>query len=220
MDFYTKTGNHLINQDYCYIKNNIAVISDGCSSVPDTDIGARILTHEYLRNRNINSALDYSLAKITLTFNLPWDALHATLGCIEEQEKEISLKLWGDGYIVYKYKNGSTVTCTVLQNIPFYPLYYKVYKYDKLLTLFPSLKEKDYELYSPQLSLSLEKEKLDFALIFTDGINSCDISHLSLIEEITSFKNINGEFLKRRMNKIMHKYNNTDDLSVIGWSNV
>jgi len=66
--------------------------------------------------------------------------------------------------------------------------------------------------------------------IFSDGVESFTkpgvekLDHVEVIEELTSFKNYNGEFIRRRANGAFRYYNkegiiHTDDLSVAGLHN-
>jgi hypothetical protein len=211
MDYYTKVGKHLVNQDYCLLDKDIGIISDGCSTLANTDVGARILSHAFLKEKDIFQALDTALEQ-AMNMKISYQCLHATLGCIIDSE-EISIKLWGDGVIVWCYEKPFIVP--VSQSRPFYPIYYKLYDDFQLLQAY----NMKYERYDPQYTITLPKKGLQYALLFTDGIQSCITDYIKILDEITQFKNLNGQFLQRRMNTVMKSYSNYDDLSVIGWSN-
>ncbi len=45
-DWFSSQGSqHRINQDYVLSGNDYVILSDGCSMAPNSDIGARLLTH-------------------------------------------------------------------------------------------------------------------------------------------------------------------------------
>ena len=117
---YIRSGwrNYELKMDLPY-----AILSDGCSGAPDTDIGARLLVKEaelmLLRNKtdDISKTEVFSnlIAEKGKSFNLISDNFYATLGILElvldykikpEGEIVIQPTLYGDGVIAAKYRNG------------------------------------------------------------------------------------------------------------------
>ncbi|RDJ35534.1 MAG: hypothetical protein DWQ19_12010 [Crenarchaeota archaeon] len=123
--FFTIGSTHRVCQDYAISKANHALISDGCSSAPDTDFGSRLL---------VKSAEDQLVETMTCTSEhyspdfLPWvfksviknanvtarvlelsvDSLSATLLAValDESHNIFSTICFGDGAVVGKTKEG------------------------------------------------------------------------------------------------------------------
>ena len=139
--FFTIGKTHNVCQDYALAgtiqpyKRTYAVLSDGCSSVAHTDIGARLVVLnavEQLRNNFIDhSSLGYfalAQSKAYLKSNisaLNEGCLAATLLVAEElADGNVRASVFGDGFILARNRNK---TIDILQidfrNYPFYPLY-------------------------------------------------------------------------------------------------
>lgn len=147
-DAYFEIGTtHSVCQDYARAghtrgsyQRTFAVLSDGCSSSPDTDIGARLLV--LAAERWIGSIIgpDLSAAKrLTLTIedasraarfaDVTQRALDATLLCAYESwdrdRDGIAASLRGDGVVAGRRRNGSTWIHVVehTNGAPTYPSY-------------------------------------------------------------------------------------------------
>lgn len=120
--FYRIGSSHRECQDYAIHgkieKQNFAIISDGCSSAPYTDIGARLLSHnlksllpikkiEYAEDMiEIFDAVAYASQKNCSTLNLPLDSLSATLILLFNDEMCYRVGMVGDGSIIAKRNDG------------------------------------------------------------------------------------------------------------------
>lgn len=125
--FFSIGNGHVIDgvpcQDYAltcdglHLGSKLAVVSDGCSASPDSDIGARILCHmlkkkfqtyEIIKQMRATVSLAHSLLKSD--FNLAETCLDATLCYVTYDPSrvegfDVHVKLIGDGSFFVKYKN-------------------------------------------------------------------------------------------------------------------
>jgi hypothetical protein len=105
-------SSHRVCQDYARRGEDFIVLSDGCSSSPDTDFGARILVKaacdllQYDREL-IKRQLILDAANILDELNLPNESLDATLLAAAVHEHHIDVTVVGDGFLWVKYTDGS-----------------------------------------------------------------------------------------------------------------
>lgn len=113
---YNIGKSHDVCQDYAFAANirdrNIAIISDGCSSSPHTDIGARILTHTLVNifKKDGDPKPENIISKAELhaeNLGLPSQVLDATLLYIKEEDNYANVCLSGDGVIAAKDWEGN-----------------------------------------------------------------------------------------------------------------
>lgn len=126
---------HTVCQDYA--RSGIGefgpyvFIADGCSSSPDTDIGARLLV--LAAEKHVNTTMDmheWHRATIGLAWawahslGLPQQALDATLLAIRFVDGSPLVTIFGDGYIAQRIDGALHVTkITFEKNCPFYMSY-------------------------------------------------------------------------------------------------
>lgn len=120
--FFTQGSAHRVCQDYATHGPGYAVLSDGCSSAPHSDFGARLLTRAAVEtmdrgidfgsnvfyHRIMGLALGYCQA-----LNLPLDCLFATLSIVRQKENKIQVTMRGDGSVAVKQRNGKIYVCTL-----------------------------------------------------------------------------------------------------------
>ena len=232
-DFASVIGkSHKVNQDYIRVKDNLVVLSDGCSSSPDTDFGARLLTkacEEYEPIVAINQA-----SNIAKQLKLPLNCLDATLIKLKVENNILNGEMYGDGVIALKRKDGKTLVNSI-NFIDGYPQYLSynlsisrqealsncVGENKKILTTLlldtngdvissDSITEGDHPL-----SLKFETNILDFAFAFSDGVASFlranekdEIENVPInkvIHRLTDIKFQKGEFIQRQMNGFLLK---------------
>lgn len=152
---------HLVCQDYAisYADDEVAyaIISDGCTSSPNTDIGSRLISIiardalDYLiKRQRFEKAIDkkFFMNNFVLTFkelvvkkcvevkgslNLDINSFDATLlVAVIYPGYQPLLVGWGDGNFIIKYKNGSirTITISYDGNMPYYLSYRMSYEKD------------------------------------------------------------------------------------------
>lgn len=140
---------HKVCQDYALAGDDSGNfpsvwLSDGCSSSPHTDIGARLLAHKALDRvvafaefGEVSTRTDTwmqgnlkAVAEISRAIGVPCDCLNATLlGLICNQSRDggpsLDCVFYGDGALVYGLPNGERVIfrSTYPANYPYYPAY-------------------------------------------------------------------------------------------------
>lgn len=224
---------HTVCQDYAYseIVNGIPVciISDGCSSAKDSDVGARYLTQSIIKN--IDKMVDYEtiveeLNYSILTYPFNRNSLLATIRLAFIKDNKLYLFHYGDGYTIVK-KDGILYReyfTKYNSNAPFYFYYgYKKMLKDSYIGEFSndiitnekgSYKVEDFlnNVYNFYDVIELDKGVYSISLM-SDGIDSC-YDGQNHIDEVIDFKNTNGEYVKRRLHKFTSKVKHGDDLSL------
>ncbi len=124
---------HKICQDYCSCAMHpqpYILLSDGCSSSPNTDFGSRILNQvvgdmlssgqEFDSEEFINEA-----EEMRRLLNLPKESLDATLSCVYVKGERYYLHMFGDGVTVKtrEDKNMEVVLIEYLSGAPNYLSY-------------------------------------------------------------------------------------------------
>lgn len=109
-----------------------AIVSDGCSSGRETDVGARLIAHAMrmeLCEKGLEGGDLPSLQARLPSVKNPWglseqDLLATVVGAYASKDRGV-IHLYGDGVIAFKYKDG-TVSASRYEwskNAPFYPAY-------------------------------------------------------------------------------------------------
>ncbi len=258
VDHFSKMGSsHKICEDYIISENNYipvpyVILSDGCSSSQNTDIGARILTHltkQYLLSQssffNLNSQdmsnwIIYNAENIVKTMGLNKSCLDATLIISYIVNDDVYVYMYGDGFLItIDLNNEIRFSKISYKNSAPYYLSYQINSYRNELYKKSNPKKRltnKYTCYTwlPYENPFLKKLKCeDFKGIFiaSDGLDSFinkdgEKQNIEkIMKEITSFKNTNGEFIKRRMgskkgviNNLKEKeFTHYDDISIGGF---
>lgn len=243
VDIYLEKGySHFICEDYIRYDKDLKMIclSDGCSSSPDTDIGARIMVigmlnnfcswHDLNENKFIENIFDYDSLLITGEKN-QMNSLDATAVVYNPDLEEVVF--FGDGVFFNKDKEGKINIYQVEyeSGAPFY-LSYNLSK-NRRNHYFEEFKDKKKYLITNGIKVEVPVEdsvilnninNIEIAGIASDGLLSYikkneSISVETIVNDVLDFKSFNGEFLKRRMNKInkIHKkegITHYDDVSI------
>lgn len=239
--FFEIGSTHKVCEDYatsgvvdgrCY-----GIISDGCSSSADTDIGSRLLVkslEQTIHNSHcVESCKEALVSSIYVAqaaakiIGLPNHALDATLGFIIEGHNCMHVALQGDGVIVYKDRDGIWIRVIEYdQNAPCYLSYRldngRQERYSANCHGFrvwagyfpvedPGIRPDNPYPFSPMQTFCSNVYGAEWVAIFTDGLGSFKESFASapfinpaeMVPYFTSFKNTNGEFVKRRCRKAM-----------------
>lgn len=192
---------HQICQDYTSQGLNYVLISDGCSSSPHTDIGARILVRTAVRLLKSGTVVDESFSgrlieesnTVCTALGLPSTALDATfLAAIAEDEK-LKLILAGDGHLAIGWNDGvvSHHHLEYTGGFPYYLSYTlnsereaafrqknQVLKVKNRLYLQEKMEyrecpdSKKLRFDKEQNYLALPLDKISFVALFSDGIDS------------------------------------------------
>ena len=217
---------HNICEDYIIHGPNYVILSDGCSSSKNTDIGARILT--LLARKYINTAIEYNFDIIWSVFGshvingaksiichlgIPSECLDATLIVLVQHQGKIRVFMYGDGNIIVIDDNGMLEYDTISfgLNAPYYLSYW-----------INDKKKEDYLNNSDTVKICTDKyeiqktapdEEISYTfdilpgrtiLIASDGIESFlspekkSLAYQDVIDSLTAFKGIQGEFVKKR----------------------
>jgi len=258
-DIFLKIGDsHKVCEDYIIQGSTpvpFIILSDGCSSSNNTEMGARILCHlakQYLQYRGDNLYdIDYHKmgnwiihnAELTARqLGLKISCLDATLIVSYELDGTVFVHMYGDGAVVVKYTDGfiQVDRMEFTNNAPYY-LSYLIDEYrDEVYHL--NNNEKTYYIdfsdgrmpfsqmmaYDCKMTFSFSLTTNPTIFICSDGIESFikkdpsqrDIlKPLEVLMDFMAFKNVKGEFLKRRMKKALKNLDNQgithyDDLSI------
>lgn len=239
--FFTIGKSHKVCEDYaltnpqCY---NLFAISDGCSSSKNTDFGSRILlkslesglTHfpqapipemVWSKSLNILAALDMDITCLDATI----------IAAHMKPDGMINLQWFGDGCIVYHYKNGwfDIVDIEYDKNAPYYLSYFfnaqhkETFKNLKQIKTMKRICCDDKGAITNTIEVPSLDEYQEYTLdpkgyqsisLFSDGVKTLmsndptkpKIPLNQVIKELTTFPITNGEFVKRRCLTFLKKY--------------
>jgi len=131
-------SSHKICQDYSYADKDVIIVSDGCSSSKDTDIGARILTHcakQILTGREVlripswwDLGCDVTRAaqQAKNQMGLDMTVLDATLIAALRIDDRVIIYAYGDGTIAIADPDGFTyniIDISFFSGAPYYLSY-------------------------------------------------------------------------------------------------
>lgn len=120
--FFAVGRQHHICQDYAIAGKGVAALSDGCSSSPNTDLGARFLCRLGV-TKGPHAAI-HAATSLLAPLDLPKESLDATLLLARWDDPAQSVKVFiaGDGVLVGRRRDGgSTVIVSEFPSgAPFY----------------------------------------------------------------------------------------------------
>lgn len=126
---YVIGASHEVCQDYAraVVRNGraLAVVSDGCSSSPDTDIGARlcVLSRLLPGNTDVDRWLPAANGRC-IGLNLPTATLDATLAVVDVCQDWVEVCVHGDGYVVARNRaRTDLIAIQYPDGFPAYPVY-------------------------------------------------------------------------------------------------
>lgn len=253
-DKFSEIGStHKENQDYAVIgdeESPFIIVADGCSSSKNSAIGARVLSlcmaKSIREHRDIFDLNGHGLNAITQALSIVEnlrtgkESLDCTLMVAIVQDDSVIGKVWGDGLIFVKDRQGVRIADIRYEpEMPYY-LSYKVDQkrddeYFKML-LDGSVVKREYRDGADHLGgspmqpydIQLSVKNIEYIILATDGASSfqkenTDIPQEEINEQITSFKRLNGEFIGRRMNRMVKSnakqgIKHYDDLTIAGMS--
>lgn len=237
--FFTTGKTHTVCQDYAATAGNeYIVLSDGCSSSPHTDIGARLLCRIAVQD-GILGACDRA-APLLGALILPEQSLDATLLSAERKGGVVQVLMIGDGVVVGRRRDG---VCKIIvveypSGAPRYPSYdlnpARRTRYfsefggqmritttvDKEEVLDVPLKDEPVE----PLVFDFPTEEYDLVLLFSDGVQSfhrpvpnstcgatSPVPLTEVLAEMLAIKGFVGQFIVRRAKRFLK------DASAKGW---
>ncbi len=251
-NYYRIGATHLFCEDYVTQGEHptpFLVLSDGCSSSENTDIGARILTstvkkiiERYLPMYYENDTLDWTLLPDYKAFgqmvimeaqtvadimSIPPSALDATLMVAFHSHGTVHIYMYGDGCILLKER--ATGRCGYIEveftdNMPYYLSYWRdremfqAYQQHanerNTLSITDSLQNvSSLTRFQQALSFSFSLETHEVVAIASDGAaqlydtqNGQRLPLQQVTEALLAFKNPEGDFVKRRMTRLLQNY--------------
>jgi hypothetical protein len=236
-DSYFEIGaGHKVCQDYATHSEKKAVLSDGCSSMPDTDIGARLICKNELAVFPL--AMDNLVAQASF-IGIPLNAFHATRMQVRLDDQDpsgplIRVDMEGDGYLIVRGLTPGDVTVLRIEfhnNAPWYPIYqHTLTGYHRFVSVETHLTPKlvvSHEDCSGQRrikSCTLDARLVDFVAVCSDGLGTFTDSNgtkqheLALAYDLADVKIVSGEFIKRRVGALKRKnwagLSHDDDFSI------
>jgi len=229
---------HQVCQDYVMggeVPTPFIVLSDGCSSSPNSEMGAKILTlttQQILKNEN-QWPLDYAdfgrqlincAFNVTKKLQLPDCVLDATLMLAFLQEDNIIVYVYGDGCLLFKDHDGHVGTIEVVftHNAPFYLSYWidkeRLLEYTKAepkpLLLIDSVNgQSEPKPFETPLIFSLPLKKYKFIGIASDGAShfvdikkSVKVPLYDIATDLLAFPDTLGEFVKRHTINVLAQH--------------
>jgi hypothetical protein len=248
---YVIGDGHDVCEDYTWSgmilgKYPCVILSDGCSSSDDTDIGARIMVRSMKETLENSLTFPLNYDSVMMEFRsyyksmaralfLPDPALDATILVAVIMEGVIHTIQYGDGYIVHKQPNKTVMDYYQYPfNAPFYHHYTAKYDYEQrylerfehdedgknahivmgynggvgYMSVFDHVKvSQDHHkvYYIDQSDLGLHTISLlsDGVDTFFQGNDRIELN--TVLDDILSFKNTTGEFVKRKLKMYLHK---------------
>lgn len=180
--FFHQGTTHAVCQDYAMHGGNFAIVSDGCSSVLDSDIGARIIAkvsqckmpflQETPPERSIDlflGCLSQGTQEAAKAMSLENEnSLSATLVTAYQREEEIRTLMFGDGVYGGKKKDGNweIYVYEFLSGAPYYPYYHFAKKQGEYTTQFGNRYRQTF-YYGPimeEMSVAVSEFNFDFSL--------------------------------------------------------
>lgn len=194
---------HSLCQDYVIARNgslenrgSYVVLSDGCSSSPDTDIGARLLVKAMDQNPSARPASDMEdFHKESARVALGWadligigaESVDATLISAHVIENKLIVACSGDGVIVLESHNGALDVYAISSpsGYPFYPSY--VHQPDRLAELINNDRaRKQVEHFfrrSADESLNLTDVNISNSLTEVFDLNASDYKYVAVTSD-------------------------------------
>jgi len=235
---------HTVCQDYASAftveDRAYIMVSDGCSSSPYTDIGARILTHQVMaclvEGMRLQSTLfDEALKRARVVvqhLQLPRSALDCTLLIAEHDQEVVRVIAIGDGVIAYTNREGDLAgfELTTPSQSPGYLNYWgdeeRIHHYrqqDQGL-VYRALGSDQTQLHPSglqALSMTLPSTRLTSLALYSDGVSSFpQVSVEEVLTHLGTFPTSQGAFAQRRLRKFTRKtckkrgWTHQDDLSI------
>ena len=136
--YYSIGKSHTVCQDYAragqaWNRDAFAALSDGCSSSPDSDVGARLLVLQAADNLKASHTLpvakpwgEVALGAVRLIEPvLPEEVCDATLLIAQAGETALRVEAFGDGVIAVRLRSGATLVYDIdFGNAPAYLTYF------------------------------------------------------------------------------------------------
>jgi len=233
--FYTIGKAHSVCEDFVLQGDQptpFIVLSDGCSSSSNTDIGARILTltSEHILGNSSHWPLDYAVFgrelisrawNVAERMQLDSSVLDATVMLAFLHQESIIVYIYGDGCLLFTDYQGNVgfIEVAFTHNAPYYltywydePRWHQYAKYEpKPLLLIDSVNGQSPPLaFQTPLIFSFKLEKFQRIAITSDGVAQFvdTLQHAKLpvrevAKELLAFESVEGEFVKSHVEPLL-----------------
>jgi len=230
--FFSIGKTHSICQDYSEHGDGFVVLSDGCSTAKDSQIGAmllcrcarRLIEVGLFKNDAVTACKVAARDALHLSrlLRLPVESTYATLGAVQLDGDSFRAVLFGDGVVASRIRGTGTWDVRAhefMSGAPFYPAY--------------DLDETTKAEYQRQFGMvgiygdarkmpfvwSFPKAEYDAVAVMSDGSSSFmqaivgpiskrteKVSVRDVLTEVLNFKNFNGQFVQRRCKAAMKRF--------------
>lgn len=223
---------HVVCQDYAIAGRDYVILADGCSSSPDTDIGARLLVRaldQQLSEQPTKeiAELHADAARTALGWAdmlaLPPQCVDATLLSAHVTDDELVIACSGDGVIILESHSGTLDVRPISSpsGYPFYPSY--LHQPDRLSEMV------SHNRCTETIVFKLNAAAYKYAAIASDGLTSFfhtnqtangkrvePVRLADVLTELWSFKNSHGAFVARRLKRFKKdtRWQHADDLAL------
>lgn len=217
-DVYSVIGrSHSVNQDYGIASRTNIVLSDGCSSAPLSDWGARLLAQAMSLWDDPVEAIKHA-NKWRLELRLPKDCLCATLLCCRLVSNSFVVNVSGDGLVAIRDRYSGAWTVLRYDYPSGAPFYLRYLLDEAAIGAYQEQFDDTWQCNGEKLNgvvaiTNWSVEQYDTVAMFSDGIFSFD---KDIVEEMLDFKSYCGVFLQRRIKKLLLTHHNQDDLTGAG----
>lgn len=221
---FVRGRSHAVCQDYAAVGPGIAVVCDGCSGAPDSDVGARLLAHAAVQ-ASPAAVADGSWIRRTEAarelLGLDVAALDATCIVARATEQAIEVTMFGDGVVAARRLDGtlSIIEVSFSQSAPPYPSYalsdVRRQAYDRSGLGKPILRETGDPppllARGPGLSWSFPRAKWTSVLVGSDGLGAFRQVDQTLapatdvVPALFHYPSPRGTFVTRRLRKYLAK---------------
>ncbi len=223
---------HQVCEDYASSGKDFAVLSDGCSSSQDTDLGARYLVSASASYFHLHGSSGFAPRWVITRASQAASWLGSTPSCLDatllvahRKDNSILLTAAGDGVLAIRHTSGALTTFHIDDGgAPAYLSYlldgarrsaYAAAGYaERVVTVF-----RDHVVvarvplqFSTQfvLRLHLDTQGIEAVFLFSDGVSSFTtggepVPEQEVIAELCAIKGYRGEFVRRRMGRFLGK---------------
>lgn len=223
---YAIGSSHTVCQDYARAGSDRALLSDGCSGSPDTDIGARLLVTAALQEPTLDGGLPARAAQTARG----WAALQGlavpdrTPGCLDatlllawRDGDHLRALIAGDGAVAVRYRSGETACHRIDHGpTPPYPIYH--HQPARLAHLAAP---------SAPVCFSVPVSEVDLLAVLSDGVFTFTgpagpVPAAEIAAELLAVRAPVGDFFTRRLRRFRTRtcaargWSHSDDLSIAG----
>ena len=223
---YAIGSTHTVCQDYARTNGHLALLSDGCSGSPDTDIGARLLVNAALLEPVIDATLPRRAAARARQWALSQGlgvpdhtpgCLDATLLLAWRRGGHLHALVAGDGAVALRHRSGRIELHRIDHGAaPPYPIYH--HQPDRLACLSAPI---------APAALTVPVDEYDLLAVLSDGVFTFTgpdgpVPADAVAAELLAIRAPIGDFFTRRLRRFTRKtcrargWQHADDLSIAG----